>query len=188
MPEQKEGSLVKHRARRHGRRLDSKRRGLTLIEVLIVIAILLAIGGIVVVNLIPRKEQADIDTQKLQLQQIDAALKNFKLDMKRYPAEEEGLAALNSKDVITDEDDLAKWRGPYLESAVVKDAWGSELVYHFPGEVNADGYDLVCFGPDKQEGTEDDITNATSQGTDGSNADSGDGFAPPPETGGTGGG
>jgi general secretion pathway protein G len=174
-------------------RFATDRRGLTLIEVLIVIAILLAIGGIVVVNLIPRKEQADIDTQKLQLQQIDAALKNFKLDMKRWPSEEEGLAALNSKDSITNEDELASWRGPYLESAVVKDTWGSELVYHYPGEINTAGYDLVSFGPDKQEGTEDDITNATSQGNAGSGADSGDGFAPPPAgdgagSGGSGGG
>lgn len=164
-------------------------RGLTLIEVLIVIAILLAIGGLVVVNLIPRKEQADIDVQKLQFQQIDAALKNFKLDMKRYPAEDEGLASLNSKDALASEDDAANWRGPYLESAIARDAWGSELVYHYPGTVNADGYDLISFGPDKQEGTVDDITNASSQVSTGSEADTGDDFAPPPVSeGGTGGG
>lgn len=163
------------------------RRGLTLIEVLIVIAILLAIGGLVVVNLIPRKEQADIDLQKVQFQNLDAALKNFKLDMKRYPNEEEGLAALNSRDAITTEDEAANWRGPYLEGTVTKDNWGSELVYRSPGEVNESGYDLISFGPDKQEGTEDDITNATSQGAGGSSADSGDGFAPPP-AGGSGGG
>jgi hypothetical protein len=61
-------------------------------------------------------------------------------------------------------------------------------VYHFPGEVNESGYDLLSFGPDKQEGTEDDITNAGSQGAGGSNADSGDGFAPPPDSGGGSGG
>lgn len=164
------------------------RRGLTLIEVLIVIAILLAIGGLVVVNLIPRKEQADIDLQKVQFQNLDAALKNFKLDMKRYPSDEEGLAALNSKEAIANEDEAVNWRGPYLEGTITKDNWGSELVYHFPGEVNESGYDLISFGPDKQEGTEDDITNASSQGASGLNADSGDGFAPPPETGGGSGG
>jgi hypothetical protein len=46
--------------------------------------------------------------------------------------------------------------------------------------VNADSYDLVSFGPDKQEGTADDITNASSQGSTGSEADTGDDFAPPP--------
>jgi general secretion pathway protein G len=160
-----------------------RRRGLTLIEVLIVIAILLAIGGLVVVNLIPRKEQADIDLQKVQFQNIDGALKQFKLDMKRYPSDEEGLAALWDKSLLVSEDEATNWRGKYLESPITKDTWGSELVYHCPGEVNTEGYDLVSFGPDKQEGTEDDITNASSQGTSGSNADSGDGFAPPPDSG-----
>ncbi len=156
------------------------RRGLTLIEVLIVIAILLAIGGLVVVNLIPRKEQADIDLQRVQLQNLDSALKQFKLDMKRFPSDEEGLAALTSRDAITTEDEAANWRGPYLENAVTKDNWGTELIYRYPGELNPDGYDLVSFGPDKQEGTEDDITNATSQGDGGFGADSGSGFTPPP--------
>lgn len=173
-------------ARMHRSRPKLGRRGLTLIEVLIVIAILLAIGGLVVVNLIPRKEQADIDLQKVQLQNIDGALMQFKLNMKRFPTEEEGLAALWDKSVISDENDAANWRGKYMEP-ILKDTWGTELVYHCPGEVNVESYDLISFGPDKQEGTEDDITNATSQGTTGSNADTGDGFAPPPAGGNSGG-
>ena len=178
---------MQHHVRMHGRRLKPKRRGLTLIEVLIVIAILLAIGGLVVVNLIPRKEQADIDLQKVQLQNIDSAMMQFKLDMKRFPTEEEGLAALWDKSLISDETEAANWRGKYMEP-ILKDTWGSELVYHSPGEINVESYDLISFGPDKQEGTEDDITNASSQGTGGANADSGGGFSPPPDSGGRSGG
>lgn len=168
---------------------SSHRRGLTLIEVLIVIAILLAIGGLVVVNLMPAKDNADKDTQRLQLQNIGGALDQFRLNMKRYPSDEEGLAALWDKNALATEDDAANWHGPYLQKPVVKDTWGSDLVYRCPGELNVDSYDIVSFGPDKQEGTEDDIDNATSQGSTGSNADSGDGFAPPPAGGsGSGGG
>ena len=66
------------------------RRGLTLIEVLIVIAILLAIGGLVVVNLLPAKDQADMDLTRVQIDTFEQAMKRFKLDMKRWPTEEEG--------------------------------------------------------------------------------------------------
>ena len=75
-------------------------RGLTLIEVLIVIAILLAIGGLVVVNLIPRKEQADIDVQKLQFQQIDAALKNFNAADPARRAARSDLSLFNSRSIF----------------------------------------------------------------------------------------
>lgn len=163
------------------------RRALTLIEVLIVIAILLAIGGLVVVNLMPAKDKADKDTQMLQLQNISGALDQFRLNMKRYPSEEEGLAALWDKSVIASEDEAANWHGPYLQKPVTADAWGSELVYHSPSEQGQGGYDLISLGPDKQEGTGDDITNTTSQGTGGSEADTDGSFAPPPDTTGAGG-
>jgi general secretion pathway protein G len=137
-----------------------RRGGFTLIEVLIVIAILLAIGGLVLVNLMPAKTQADIDLQRTQFSSIDSAIRMFKLHMNRYPTQEEGLSALNSKDAIQDENEAAQWRGPYLETPVVKDKWNHEIIYRFPSEIaGEDKYDLISFGPDGQEGTKDDITN-----------------------------
>jgi general secretion pathway protein G len=135
-------------------------RGFTLIEVLIVIAILLAIGGLVLVNLMPAKERSDVDLQKVQFDMIGGAMDQFKLDMKRYPSEEEGLAALTNKDAIKDEGDVTSWRGPYLKQAIAKDKWNHDIVYHNPSETLGEGnYDLVSFGPDGQEGTADDISN-----------------------------
>jgi general secretion pathway protein G len=162
-------------------------RGLTLIEVLIVIAILLAIGGLVVVNLLPAKDQADIDLQKAQFDMVKTAMDKFKLDMKRYPSDEEGLAALNSKDAIADEADQANWRGPYVENSIVKDNWNHDIVYRFPGELRGEQYyDLISFGPDGEEGTADDITNHDRmKGADGEIATEGDSFAPPAGGGGT---
>jgi general secretion pathway protein G len=169
----------------HSNRLQA---GFTLIEVLIVIAILLAIGGLVVVNLMPRKEQADIDLQKVDLKAIDGALAHFKLNMKRWPSTDEGLAALSSKEAIADENEASNWKGPYLETPLQKDRWGTELTYKFPGDIRGEAYyDLVSAGPDREVGTADDITNHDGvTGTEGGTADSGETFIPPeaPKTGG----
>jgi general secretion pathway protein G len=135
------------------------RRGFTLIELLIVIAILLAIGGLVVVNLIPRGEQAKTDLQRVQLKQISDAFEHFRLDMDRWPTEEEGLESLWNKDSIQDEKDQQRWRGPYLTEPLRQDRWGHDLIYRFPGELRGEAYyDLVCIGPDGEEKTADDIT------------------------------
>ncbi len=134
-------------------------RAFTLIEVLIVIAILLALGGLVVVNLIPKKAEADIDLTRVQLDQLDAGLKMFVLDMKRYPTEEEGLPALWDKSAIEDEEEARSWKGPYLANPCPKDTWGSDWLYRNPAEDEAFPFDIVSLGPDRQEDTEDDITN-----------------------------
>jgi len=145
---------------RNERQILMSRGGFTLIEVLIVIAILLAIGGLVVVNLLPAKGKADIDLQRVQLKMIDDAMEQFKLNMNRFPSEEEGLAALSSKEVLSDDNDKSNWRGPYLKDPIVKDKWNHELIYHFPGQLRGEEYyDLISWGPDGQEGGGDDITN-----------------------------
>jgi general secretion pathway protein G len=137
-----------------------RRRAFTLIELLIVIAILLAIGGLVVVNLIPRGEQAKADLQRVQFDQVDNAMKQFRLDMNRYPTEEEGLEVLWRTDALEDEEDQQRWRGPYLETPLTQDIWGGEITYRNPSEELGEGYyDVVSFGPDGEEGSEDDITN-----------------------------
>jgi general secretion pathway protein G len=165
------------------RRCAARGRGFTLIEVLIVIAILLAIGGLVLVNVMGRKQQADADLQLVQFKAIDGAMDQFKLDMKRYPTEEEGLAALTNKSVIQDETEAALWRGPYLKQVITKDKWNHDLIYRNPSESLGEGaYDLISFGPDGQQGTADDIlnhpknANGDVEGATGTAADS---FAPP---------
>ncbi len=143
------------------RRYDKHtRRAFTLIELLIVIAILLAMGGLVVMNLIPRGEQAKANLQLVQFNLIDGAMKQFRLDLNRWPTEEEGLAVLWKREQLEDEEDFERWRGPYLENAIVDDSWGNELIYRYPGEIRGESfYDLISIGPDKEEDTDDDITN-----------------------------
>ena len=139
------------------------RRAFTILELLIVIGILLALGGIVLYNLSGQSDKAYEGTQTVQMQAIKKALMMFKNDVKRFPTQEEGIVVLWDKGAL-DEDAAVKWAGPYLETAVPKDMWGHEWVYVFPAEDVAVGFDIVSIGPDGQEGTEDDISLAKGKG------------------------
>ncbi len=148
------------------RRTRTRRTGFTLIEVLIVLVIVLAIGGIVAVNLMPRRDQALKDTERVQLRMIEAALEQFYLDMGRYPTEEEGIAVLWDKTKIEDETLQGKHMGNYFAQGKknLKDQWGNEYGYR-PLDAEAEGtdesdgrkYELWSNGPDGEEGTDDDI-------------------------------
>lgn len=155
----KELTVPEHRLHRAVSCRARARRGLTLIEILIVIAILLAIAGLVVVNLLPARDQADIDLTKVQIDQIGEALDRFSLDMRRFPTEDEGLDVLWNQELLEDEQEQQNWRGPYMDQ-LSADPWGNDWVYRFPGEIRGEEYyDLISYGPDGEEGTEDDITN-----------------------------
>lgn len=141
-------------------RRDGRRRGLTLIELLIVIAILLALGGIVAVNLLPKKGEADVNIMRGQIDQFAEALDHFRLDLNRYPTSDEGLRALWSRAAVEGEDDQERWKSPYLKNPAPRDLWKNEWVYREPSEIRQGApYDIISVGPDGEEGTDDDITN-----------------------------
>ena len=136
------------------------RRGFTILELLIVIGILLAIGSLVLVNVLGASEKADLKLVRAQLQAFENALETFRVEVKRWPTEEEGLAVLWSKDAVANEDDKAKYGGPYLKEPKPNDTWGNAWIYRAPSTiVDGANFDIVSVGPDGQEGTEDDITN-----------------------------
>ncbi|MFZ4573956.1 MAG: type II secretion system major pseudopilin GspG [Phycisphaerales bacterium] len=140
------------------RALANSRRGFSLIEVMIVILIVLAIGGLVAYNVMGAKEKADARLGKIQLQEIQKALRQFKVTQKRYPTEEEGIQVLWSKEAITDEEATKLWE-KLLEKPMPKDSWGNEWGYRQVSEHGDESmYDLWSYGPDRVEGTEDDIT------------------------------
>lgn len=141
--------------RPHLRRI---RRAFSLIELLIVIAILLAIGGLVAINLRPTQEGAQRDLVVTQISSFENALKLFQLHMDRYPSEEEGLSVLWSKAGLENEEDEARWKGPYLDEPTPNDAWGTEWTYIFPSEDRPGFYEIVSAGADKEPDTEDDIS------------------------------
>lgn len=148
------------------------RSAFTLFEVMIVIAIIVAIGGLVGLSVLSRKKDADKDLAKVQIKSIESALEGFHLKYDRWPTDEEGLAVLWSKDTLSPDADAAKWAAE-LKSPIPTDKWGTPWGYRAVSEHGDETkFDLWSNGPDKQEGTEDDIKNWTDEG-EGAPADSG---------------
>ena len=131
-------------------------QGFTLIELLLVLVILTALAAVVVPKFVGRGKQAQIVRAQSDIASLGVALGAFEVDNGRYPNSAEGLGALSAVP-----GGLTNWKGPYIEKAVVNDPWGNPYVYACPGTHNTDGYDLHSFGPDGQDGTEDDIDNWT---------------------------
>jgi general secretion pathway protein G len=80
------------------------------------------------------------------------ALRRFKQDTGRFPSTEEGLQAL-----IVQPTSVENWKGPYMKDGLPKDPWGNPYIYREPGTLNADGVDVLSFGPDLRDGGGDDI-------------------------------
>lgn len=134
-------------------------RAFTILELMIVLAILLAILGIALYNVLGSDEKAKKKITLVQIKAMEGALEYFKADMKRLPTEDEGLAALWSRDAIADEEERSKWAGPYLKEPRPKDQWDHAWIYRAPSEIEGFAFDIVSIGPDGQDGTDDDISN-----------------------------
>ena len=127
------------------------RKAFTLIELLVVIVILGILAAIVVPRITGRVDQAKIEATKVQMKVIKDALEQYKLDNGFYPTTEQGLKALVEKPNIPPVP--TRWR-QYLDK-VPKDAWDQDFIYVSPG-VNRP-FELRSMGPDRKEGTEDDL-------------------------------
>ncbi len=133
------------------------RDGFTLIEVMIVLAILAALFGLVAINVVGSKKDAKVGEARIALGTIERALDMFYADFDRYPTEEEGVKVLWDKEslVTEDEADQEKWR-KRLQKPSPNDPWGTAWGYRAESEHGAE-YDLWSNGADKEEGTDDDI-------------------------------
>lgn len=132
----------------------SRRSAFTLMELLLVLAILLVIAGLVVPKLAGRQKSANIDATKVSIEGLQQAIQLYSIDHDgKTPTSSEGLTVLTQ---MMKKD--PQWRGPYLDKEPV-DAWGGPFQYRCPGSHNKDGFDIISSGPDKTVGTEDDIGN-----------------------------
>jgi len=132
--------------------------GFTLLEILVVLAIIGLLVGLVVSNTDKIFGQSQEAIAKIFVRDsLKTPLVRYRIDLGDYPATNEGLAAL-----ITAPGNAEKWRGPYLDSTGGKapvDPWGQPYEYRYPGVKNVGGYDLYSKGPDKTAETADDIGN-----------------------------
>lgn len=133
-----------------GRQTNRQRRhAFTLVEMLLVVAILALLAGIVLPKLTGQKEKANIAAAKTQLGSFGTALDMFEVDNGHYPKRIE--------DLVTQPRDATSWH-QYLES-IPMDPWQHPYVYTFPGKHRAGSYDLMSTGPDGRAGTDDDVVN-----------------------------
>lgn len=153
------------------RNRSKTRRGFTLIEILLVLAIIGMLAGVAIVSLVGTREGAKVDSTRAMLTSIETALETYNMHVSHYPTEEEGnLNALLTKPSFENEQLGEKWRGPYLKQEA-RDTWGNLFNYEVNvtgagttvGETNPKPYRLWSNGPDGMDGTEDDIKNWTDE-------------------------
>lgn len=123
------------------------RNGFTLLELLVVLAIMGLLAAIVAPQVIRYLGSSRSQTAKVQITNIAAALDQFQVDVGRYPSPEEGLNAL-----VKPAASAVNWNGPYLSSASgLNDPWGTGYLYRIPGKTGKP-FDVLSLGADHAEG------------------------------------
>ena len=121
-------------------------RGMTLIEILVVLVLIGIVMGIVGGNFIGRGEEAKRKAAKIEIEQNGQTLDLYKLEVGRYPTTQEGMQALISAPA-----GVTNWNGPYWKKGTLpKDPWGNDYKYASPGQHGA--YDIISYGADGKEG------------------------------------
>jgi general secretion pathway protein G len=119
--------------------------GFTLLELLVVIVIIGLLAGLVAPRYFDQVSKSNAKIARAQIDSLEKALDQYRLDVGSYPSTEQGLGALNTKPQNID-----KWAGPYLKKAVPPDPWGARYLYKAPGDHG--DYDLSSLGSDGQAG------------------------------------
>jgi len=119
--------------------------GFTLLELLVVVAIIGLLAGYVGPKYFGQLGKAEVKAARAQISALEKALDHYRLDTGHYPSTEQGLAALVKKPASE-----SKWAGPYLQKDVPLDPWGKAFIYKSPGQHG--DFDLSSLGRDGKPG------------------------------------
>jgi|WetSurMetagenome_2_1015567.scaffolds.fasta_scaffold144519_3 general secretion pathway protein G len=130
-------------------------QGFTLVELMIVVAIIGLLVGVLLVNIGSQREKANRTRALMDIKEMDTALGLYQADNGFYPTAQQGIQALLT--APTTPPIPRNWNGPYLRnrSQVPIDPWGNEYVYTCPGEHNPTAFDLFSYGKDGRAGGSD---------------------------------
>ncbi len=140
---------------RKSRRLWTLRRtiaapaGFTLLEMLVVLVIIGLLAGLVGPRMFGRVDDSKVKTANLQVKMLRGALETMRLDINRFPTQEEGLALLFRRPADAHLRPL--WKGPYLDEDIPRDPWGNAYQYSLPGRDDFP-FALYSYGADGKSG------------------------------------
>lgn len=126
--------------------------GFTLLEMLVVMVIIGLLAGLVGPRMFGKVDDSKVQTAKTQIKMIKGCLETMRLDINRFPTQEEGLDSLYHSP--KDEAVKSLWKGPYIDEEVPLDPWGKEFQYTLPG-LDGRPFALYSFGADGKLGGED---------------------------------
>ena len=133
-------------------RLPARRRipGFTLIEMMVVMVIIALIAALVGPRVMKHLGSSKEQSTRVQIEQLSTALESLKLEVGRYPNQQEGLKAL-----VENPGKMPNWKGPYLrKKELPQDAWGFAFFYEIPPKKGGLDYDLYSLGADNKPGGE----------------------------------
>lgn len=130
--------------------------GFTLLELLVVVAIIGLLAAYVGPRYFSQMSKSERSVAKAQIEAFSRALGAFRLDVGRFPTDDEGLNAL-----LVRPPEAAEWNGPYLEKKVPNDPWGR--AYRYRSSTEGDEVELVSYGKDGQPGGSGDAVDISNR-------------------------
>ncbi len=147
---------MEQQARQTQARRRGRQGGFTLVELLVVLAILALIMTVVTPQVIKYLGKAQSDAAGIAVEKLSGTLDLYRIEVGDYPSDAMGLDAL-----IEQPPDAERWNGPYVKKAKqLIDPWGRPYLYRYPGEHGE--FDIYSLGKDGQEGGEGEDRDLTS--------------------------